>query len=266
MKIKNLLYLATLLLILSSCKDDDFLNKLVLDKIVYHENVDQIGQFKYNSDGKIQQYQDFFNNKQTSYIDYKYSDGSLKERDYFSTYSGGDSFIQTQSQLFSYTANGELHKAYVDDSAQDVSEIYTYTWVDGNVSKVEIASQGSSRLEKFYEMQYDANGNVVKRLFYVLEDDSFILYYILEYEYDNKINPLFALGEPIDLLTSIPNNISPNNVIKILQRVNEDKDPYAITEMEYTYNEFDLPVTKKETINLFNQLSETNTKYFYKKI
>ncbi len=268
MNIKTLLYLIIILITAASCNDDHFLNKLVLDKVVYHENIDQIGQFKYNSNGTVQRYEYYFDNNKDEYLDYLYSNGKLSAKNYYHKLSNTDNspYLLTQTQLFTYSPNGEIAKAYLD--TENVSYVYSFVWSNGEIVKIEVSYHSeSSATESTYEMQYDVNGNVIKRLFYTAnEDNTLTLDYIVEYEYDNKINPLFESNDPIDLLSSTPNNISPNNVVKMVQRSSEDSEPYYIEEIEYIYNEFDLPVEKTESIIMDGQESGSTIKFFYKKI
>ena len=265
MKIK-IYGLFLLLLSLLSCKDDESLNKLVLDKIVYHENVDQVGQFKYYSNGTIQQYQYYFDNKQKEYTNYLYKNGRLVRKEFYSQLNNPieSPYILTNTTLFTYYPTGEIARAYLDRTLSKTTDIYRYTWSNGNAVKVEIIYDSGTT--SIYEMQYDAKGNVIKRLHFNVDNDVPTLDFVIEYEYDNKINPLFELNEPIDLLTNIPKNISPNNVVKSVQRLTEDGEAYSTTEIEYTYNEFDLPMEKIESTNLNGQESQSTVKFFYKRI
>jgi hypothetical protein len=267
MKIK-IYGLSLLLLSLLSCKDDDLLNKLVLDKIVYHENVDQVGQFKYYSHGSIQQYQYYFDNKKIDYTNYLYKNGRLISKEFYTKLnnSADSPYVLTNTTLFTYYQTGEIARAYLERTLSETTDVYKYTWRNGNATKVEIVYDSTPSTQSIYEMQYDANGNVIKRLHFIVDNDVPTLDFVIEYEYDNKINPLFELHEPIDLLTDTPKNISPNNVVKSVQRLTEDGEAYSTTEIEYTYNEFDLPVEKIEFTNLNGQESESIVKFLYKKI
>lgn len=267
MKIK-IYGLSLLLLSLLSCNDDDSLNKLVLDKIVYHENIDQVGQFKYHSNGAIQQYQYYFDNKQIDYTNYLYKNGRLTSKEFYTKLNNSveSPYILTNTTLFTYYQTGEIARAYLEQALSETTDVYKYSWSNGNAVKVEIIYDSGTSVQSIYEMQYDANGNVIKRLHFVVDNDVPTLDFVIEYEFDNKINPLFELHEPIDLLTDIPKNISPNNVVKSVQRLTVDGEAYSTTLIEYTYNKFDLPVEKIESTNLNGQESESTVKFFYKKI
>ncbi|MEO7987930.1 MAG: hypothetical protein ABI663_00210 [Chryseolinea sp.] len=265
MKIK-IYGLFLLLLSLLSCKDDESLNKLVLDKIVYHENIDQVGQFKYYSNGTIEQYQYYFDSKKIDYTNYLYKNGKLISKEFYTQSSNpvGSPYTLINTALFTYYQTGEIARAYSDGTSPETTDIYKYTWSNGNAVKVEILyGIGTTGI---YEMQYDTNGNVIKRLHFIVDNDLPTLDFVIEYEYDNKINPLFDLHEPIDLLTNIPKNISPNNVVQSVQRLTEDGEAYSTTEIEYTYNEFNLPVEKIESTNLNGQETQSTVKFFYKRI
>ena len=246
---------------LISCRDDDTsLNKTVIDKIVYHENVDQIGSFEYNPNGSIRRYNYNFNGAVVQYTDFVYSDGKLSSKVYFEK-NGAGAFEIIRRDLFVYDGGGNLSQLTQDkDGASEY--VYDFTWTDGRISRVDYThSSFGENYHSFIENQYDFKGNVQRQMYFDIVDDQSVLSSVVDYEYDDKTNPLVEFAQPNDVVLR-----SPNNVLKQTQRANPGADAFATHEISYTYNAALLPEQKTEVITLYGDVTESVVKIFYKKI
>ena len=245
----------------SSCRNDDTsLNKVVLDKIVYHENADQIGVFEYNSNGSIRRYNYNFNGPTVQYTDFVYSDNKLSSKVHFEKNNNG-SFDIISRDVFTYANDGKLEQVIKDkDGAAEY--VYDFTWSDDQISRVDYRrSSLGVEYHSFIENQYDGNGNVIRQMYFDIVDDQTKLSAVLDLEYDDKTNPLADFADPNDLVLR-----SPNNVSKKVQRSNPGAEAYATHIITYNYNAAELPEEKTEIATLYGDVTESYVKIFYKKI
>lgn len=260
MKINGLnVFLVALLACLLSCDEDDFLDKTVIDKIVFHENADQVGVFKYLKTGRIKTYEYHFDNVLVQYTDYKYDGNNLVAKIYYEITNSG-TFEVIAEDSFTYNSDGAIQTAIID-KARPTQASYAFTWANGNLSRIDRSSSSlGAPYHSFSEIVYDAHGNALKETYYNLVNDIAELSYLVAYEYDDKINPLREFADPFDVVAN-----SPNNVVKKIQRSTVDSEPYAVTDITYNYDS-DMPILKDEKINLYSDVTEIQTKFFYRKI
>lgn len=252
--------LIAFVLVLTSCEDDTFLDRTVLDKIVFHENVDQVGTYQYHSNGLLKKYLYTFNGSEVEYTDYHYNGEKLASRTIYQVDNNGE-FDLVRTDVFTYHTDGNLSEM-TNSYFGTTEDTYSFSWQNKNVIRIDRTSVSSMGVQKdFYELEYDNQGNVSKAFFYDNNGEVPELGFILEYEYDDKVNPQRDAHEPV-----IHELRSVNNAIKIIQRQDRDSEPYAVTTRAYTYNSLDLPTEKKEVITLYGSVYEKINKYFYKKI
>lgn len=245
---------------LFSCDEDYELNKTVIDEIIFHENVDQVGKYIYNRDGSVKRYEFHFDNKFLEYTDYLYSGNKLITRNYYEKRSDGN-FTIFAHDTFAYNSEEQLTQAILNEDSPGEA-IYELTWDGSRVSRIDYTTFSSGvAYQSFYTIVYDERGNATTITYFYLDGGQQILNFILECEYDDHVNPLAELSAPYEYLLA-----GPNNVIRQTQRSSVDDVPYAIHDIEYDYNELDMPVQKNEQINLHGDISNIQVKYLYKKI
>ena len=261
MKASVFFYFFICVFVFSACRNDDTsLNKTVLDKIVYHENADQIGTFEYNSNGTVRRYNYNFDGTIVQYTDFVYTDGGLSEKIHFEKNSGG-SFDIISRDVFVYDNNKMLDQV-IKDKDGPLEYVYDFTWADGKATRIDYSySSLGEDYHSFIENQFDSKGNVTRQMYFNIVDDQTTLSTVVDYEYDNKINPLVIFVDPTDMVLQ-----SPNNLVKKIQRANPGSEPYAVHEITYKYNSAELPEEKTETVTLYGDVTETFVKIFYKKL
>ncbi|MBL7858806.1 MAG: hypothetical protein JNM57_14045 [Cyclobacteriaceae bacterium] len=258
-KLFRFVLMAFVLVGISSCEKDEALNKRVLDKIIFHENVDQVGKYVYNSDGKIMRYEYYFDKQLVEYYDFIYNrEGKLVTKAYFEKKASG-AFVKIYEDVLTYNASGQNDKITLGGPA---GTKYFITWDGDKISRIDyITSYFGVEHRSFFVLEYDANKNVSQTTYYTIEGEDEIFNFVVNYEYDEKDNPKANFPDPYDLIN---NYNTPNNVVKIIQRSTLDGIPHTITDIVYQYNEFNLPTEKTETINSYGSVSEIHNKFFYK--
>lgn len=255
-RILTLLFIVFLI----SCNDDDqSLNKVVVDNIVYHEDADQIGKFVYHADGKIQAYQYYVDDVMVTYDEYIYTNDKLTAKNYFTLTNEGYKLTDTDTYL--YGSDGKLSQ-YLRLKNKPMETLYTLTWDGDHVVRMDYQYYSIATLIKgYYEIEYDSKGNAVKITAYFFDGDTPLPNYTSEIEYDDKVNPLVDFYEAYDFTLK-----SPNNVLKITSTNSSTFNVFSTTVYDYEYNEFDLPAMKKETIDSNGDHSEAEHKIFYRKL
>jgi hypothetical protein len=230
-----------------------------LDEIIFHENADQIGKYQYHPNGLIKRYEFRFEGKLEEYTDYLYSGNKLNsKKTYQITIDGNYQLIRTDT--FAYDASGNIEVVYFDKDGS-LETIYSFTWEDEKVTRVDYSSAWTGVFHmNFYEIEYDNLGNASK-MTYFNNDAEPVLSFIVEYEYDDNVNPLRGMTELKDCMSR-----NPNNVRKISQRSNQESPPHSVTEIEYTYNEFGLPQKKVEVTDSYGDISSSTVKFLYRRM
>jgi hypothetical protein len=257
--------IATFIFTLSGCnKDEDavpLLNKMVVDQIIWHTNVDQIGKNVYDAEGRIIRYDYYFNGSRVEYVEYSYQSNALTLRKVYDIDLDGK-FVLSGTDEMTYNSSHQLVSIKRDRLYMKNEYALTY---DGNhVKKMAYSTQfnGGTTDYSYYLYEYDAKGNVSKRTSYSIANETEIVNSITTYQYDEKVNPQAGFMDPGVV---IENEGNANNITGYVMKT-ENGQAIATYEIAYTYNEQNLPLTRTETIITGNQTTQKEIKYLYKKI
>lgn len=173
------------------------------------------------------------------------------------------------------TALGSTKFIYANNKL-DIAELYLGTtkfgqvklnYTNGTVSNVVISHNlneegGATFAKTVYE--YYPNGDIKKETDYGWDSttESFVLSGSTVFEYDNKNNPLLAMGDAYQI-TAL-SLVSKHNPVKETT-YDEEGVQNQITTYTYTYNNNEFPVTAQKKVTLHNQTNPTisNLKYTY---
>jgi hypothetical protein len=253
------------MLIFSACSkdDDNFLNKLVVDQIVYHENINQIGKYVYNGEGRVIRYEYYFNDNLVEYTVFALDGGKLKSK---TTYSLGNDgkYMITSKDLMEYNSSGQLIKMTNSLGDRYVTN-YTFTYDADRIGKVAYTSPlgDDQTVVTYFLIEYDANGNAKKQTYHSVSDGSDVLTSTVIYEFDDKLNPRFDINDPYDMFNY--NDKNRNNVTKIIHKSAND-EVILTKDITYTYNEDKFPITRTEETVTNGSPSSSIIKFTYKKI
>jgi hypothetical protein len=248
-------YLLILILyFLSSCLEKET-SLTVIDRIDFNDN--ETGIFQYNSDGKISKYEYYIDGEIEYYTDYVYSNGLLVNE--MHNVKGKNGFIS-----FTDTFIYENDKV-VEVSNSIYSGKYHYEWENERIHKVSFCLDKDFCLG-FEILEYDSKGNIKEVHWYSIENGNERLNYILEFSYDDNINPFQNLANPANLFSGPLNyyEASINNISKITKRVNFNFLPYQTITFSNSYYDSGFPdlVNKYEAGSTETLLEKR--KYYYK--
>lgn len=130
---------------LTSCEEDTSLNKMVLDKIIYHENADQVGIYQYHQNGLIKRYEYHFDNILLYYTDYAYSGDKLSSKKIYEKTIAGD-YKLLQQDIYNYEF-GRLKSVYMGDSQEN---IFSFTWDGEKITRVDYSYSWNRTLQKSF--------------------------------------------------------------------------------------------------------------------
>ncbi|WP_295770050.1 hypothetical protein [uncultured Mucilaginibacter sp.] len=255
-RLLSLSLLATTLFSTSCKKDNNDRPKNDMKLVKLEESATSYTTFDYNSKNQVvkmtsnegtiaQTFNVLYENNQPSLI--KSSEGSMK-------------FIYINKKL-------DATKLFADDAqTQLVGQIklnYLNERIDNMVIShlLEGAQEPTPIVKSVYE--YYANGDVKKQVDYVWNplNGQFKLSASTVYEYDDKVNPLIALG---DAYTISFKAVSKHNPVKETE-YDENNELSFTTTYTYTYNSNAYPVTAQRKITAAGKANSTvsNFKYTY---
>ncbi len=118
------------------------------------------------------------------------------------------------------------------------------------LTKYKMVDPNSGLTENYMLLTYDTRGNVIKEERHRIEDGKDEIEEILEFEYDDKKNPMLVARMPFYMESAT--EISQNNVTRIIEK-SPSGSTYSTT-IAYQYNEQGYPKTSASGSN-----DETNT-------
>ncbi|MDT3404132.1 hypothetical protein [Mucilaginibacter terrae] len=171
------------------------------------------------------------------------------------------------------TAEGSTKFIYANNKL-DIAELYAGTtkfgqikinYVNGTVNNVVVSHnlQGNSVNFAKTVYEYYANGDIKKETDYGwnMATETFVISGSTTFEYDDKNNPLLALGDVYQIAFSLA---SKHNPVKQTE-FDEDGALNQTTTYTYTYNNNAYPVTAQKKVTVPGQANPTvsNIKYTY---
>ena len=232
-KIKILGLLAAL--ILTGCEKDEseIPSGTYLKKVIYHQNVDQIRHYYYNTQGLLSTREYEFNDIISERFEYKYENRKIVRIDYYGLNSHDDYTLYHKDYLiYEY----EMDKIIKSTNYPELTT-NEYEYTNDRVEKI-IHSSNS-----YTEYSYDNSGNIENATLFKDGNE----YWKFTYMYDTKRNPFYNV-EPIHdhfggvdfIRYKCPNNLT----YEIF--VNENNDTISESEYIYEYNSNALPTLSYE--------------------
>jgi hypothetical protein len=249
------LFFLVILVFAISCHDKDFKNKTVLDKVI-NVSFGETDQYVYRSDGTLLRCDVYVAERVYTHLDYTYDNGKITlVKEYWL-----DALFRTTSFIYDVDNNlSEVHIVRNDEN--DAENILKITWANNQIQKIEDLSENVST-----SLEYDSRNNATKIT--LVDTNSSITTNIFERIYDDHLNPLYGIGDPLDyfdLPSSVP--IFPNNFTSEISK-DGNGTIYSNAEIKYTYNKEGLVVKSVYNATAPNSdpAEEVITEYVYKKI
>jgi hypothetical protein len=229
-----------------SCEKPDP-NKLFLKQVKYHffDNPyeDNVVKYSYSDDWKVTRCEESVNDEVRYYINYYYSNNILDSSESFAKVSG--LFTVSETSYYTFDSNNNLKSLITKGSGNNTTYIYNYK--NERIDSICWESVGDFYNNQGYNKYLTNNlGNIVWR--HQVED-----YFndTVNYEYDDKINPLQKIFTIIGVRYGDVIYFSPNNCTK-------DRD----FSYQYEYNSRGFPVKRIET-DIQTSLLSSKAEYQY---
>ena len=255
LNVKSLIVVSfTIIFLLSACNSEDVVAPQLQKQLIkISNNSENYFTFSYQND-LLTKYEAIDNSQLFNLVSFNYdSTNRVKSAventntfEYFNTYI--------------YGTNNRIEKILLsikDSGGNYVPSGYFNYFYDnsGNLTREEKYNSQDVLIKKT-EFEYDANGNVVKSLFY----HGNTLYSTITSSYDNRINPWYNLRNSL----IYPVSLSRNNTIYtriIREDNNQGNTEYNII---YTYDKNGYPLTRRLVSITNGNSSTTNSVYEYK--
>ncbi|HTJ51746.1 MAG TPA: hypothetical protein VL443_19940 [Cyclobacteriaceae bacterium] len=244
-----------ILLITISCHHEETKNKTVLSKVTTSA-FDEADEYIYRSDGTLQRCDIHVAGQLLVHLDYTYVQGKITLiKEYVR-----DTLYSTRS--FVYDGNNNLMEVHiVPNNDLGEEEVLKVTWANNQILKAEDASANIAA-----SFEYDTRNNATKIT--LTDTNSGTITNSYERTYDDHVNPLFGLGDPIDYYDipfAVP--IFPNNYTSEIAKGSDDKI-YSTTEIKNTYNDEGLLIKSTSTTTYpdADSSEEDVIEYVYKKM
>jgi hypothetical protein len=254
MNARPLVFLATFLFTIS-CHHEETKNKTVLSKVTINA-FGEIDEYIYRSDGTLLKRDIYIGGGLLSHLDYTYDQRRIALiKEYLR-----DTLYSTTS--FIYDANNNLTEVHaVPSNNFGEEQILKVTSANNQIQKIDDLAEGIST-----SFEYDTRNNATKIT--VTNTNTGIITYTFERTYDDHVNPLYGLGDPMDdydydLPAGVP--IFPNNCTSEIAR-DGDGTIYSSAQIKNTYNKQGF-IVNSVTITTHpgtDSSDETITEYAYK--
>lgn len=235
------------LMVLFSCEKPEP-SKLFLIQEKYHfydsPYEDWVGKFSYSDDGKLIRFEEIIKNDEVVYyVNYYYSNNVMDSSEYYDKVSGVFKVYMTIYYMFG--ADNNLKSLIKKGTG--INQTYIYNYKNERIDSIEGELViGLNTIHINYKYMTDNLGNIVWR--HKVTD-----YYndTVNYEYDDKVNPIQKLLPWLDVGYFDVEYFSPNNCTK------DEGFSY-----QYEYNSRGLPV-KKYTTEIQTSILRSVAEYQY---
>lgn len=276
MKTRIPFILALFILAFASCENDEPVAKTVLEKIVSTTDQGSFNTYFYNENGLPTRREFYVANQLVQYTNYNYTDGQLTSKDYYESLIQAFSLSRTYG--FQYSADRKLIRITIDKGLRK-GAFYTLLWEGDKIVRVDFDYVDKwSEVHETLKMEYNAAGNMNKLSCYENGTPGFDpkLNFVIEYEFDDKVNPLFGVIDPSDFVANLQcrmcpsgaavnNMLSPNNVVRET-RTDGNSNTFGRVNHVYMYDSFDRP-SKMKTDQIIGSMEiSTESKFIYRKL
>ncbi|MCF6407186.1 hypothetical protein L3C95_30095 [Chitinophaga filiformis] len=159
-------------------------------------------------------------------------------------------------QRFEYNSAGKLAKTkfYLTPGSTDISHYDSLVYdANGRLSeRYELNNSHSINLRSI--LVWDSKGNIVRTLGINIPGLPLTDTSITDFTYDDKVNP--GAKQPEFFITKDYDptfGLSANNVVKKVNRLNNDFDNSTVTDYQYTYDQDDYPITRKDSTQVIRE-------------
>jgi YD repeat-containing protein len=236
MKKNTMLFVVLVFILFTGCRKEteELPSGIFLSKVIYHQNVDQIRHYYYNSQGLLSAREFTFDGRMIEKFQYKYDKSILNRIDFHEIRSHYDLTIIPKGYMIVGYESGKIIKITLIPDNFTIT--YSYNTRD---QIIKVASTSSD----YTLYDYNQNGNIIGATVYKDE----IEYWKFFYEYDNMNNPFYnvdPIHESFGKLDLIRYKC-PNNLVKSVF-INENQDTISESEFVYQYDSNNLPVKSYE--------------------
>ncbi|OYT10845.1 MAG: hypothetical protein B6I18_06975 [Bacteroidetes bacterium 4572_112] len=191
LKLLSVLFISMILLFASCGKDDDspiggstkLIKKYIIEDYQY--------QYSYNVYGQLSEI--YVGNIVPSYyskIELEYIGNNLVS---YTVISDGK-IVETILLLNYYNNKPTIAEVYTGEAVpEELYEKIYFTYTDGNMTKL-IAKGGNTSHIIFKHELFYSNDNVIQQKYYNYNNGNYSLRNIVDFTYDNKINPFYIFG------------------------------------------------------------------------
>lgn len=254
LKVKSIIFVSyAIIFLLSACNSEDIVTPQLQKQLIkISNNSDNYSTFSYQ-DALLTKYETIDNSQLFNSVSFNYDSTnrviSAVENtnifEYFNTYI--------------YDMNNRMEKILLsikDSSSNYVPSGYVkyFYYNTSNLAREEKYNSQDELITKT-EFEYDANGNLVRNLFY----HNNMLYSTVTSTYDNKINPWYNLRNSLIYPVSLSKNNATYTHI-IYEDVSQGNVEYNIT---YAYDENGYPLTRRLVYITNGITSTSNSVYDY---
>ncbi|MFN7703199.1 MAG: hypothetical protein ACK5OS_01150 [Chryseotalea sp.] len=251
--------LLILILLISSCKEDNILNKMVLSEVIFADsNIKYL--FHYNSQGSIEKFEIYYEEELVQYYYYSYSRNAIDKVVKYE--KSGSDFISPVSELYIYDSKARLIEKLI--SVNNSTYSTSIVWLENRISKLLYYTE-TKTLSSYDELYYDLKGNITKVYNYKINSNHEYLDKVIEYSHDSEINPLHEIAFPTwTFFGNLGETTSVNNITRTTEKQNIDSDPYKVIDINYTYNNSGFPTNKMITTRIGSTILSSKIEFIYK--
>jgi len=256
-------FISVVLVLLSSCSNDDFSDEYTngtllsevrvgnevyyrytyteADIILEEKSKFHYSKYQYNSNNQLIISEHYWDERIASS-----SSGTLESAMQRTEWVNPGNTKKDSYFSFEYQKSGTLEKRIVHRLNNNTSSFDLFSY--NKQGKIDRRTWYDDDKESGFDTySYDERGNLIKKeRFHILNNGSHELQTTTEYEFDNKNNPYFSLRSLL-----IPGqNTNVNNIVKETYTLHFEVDkfiqPVQITEYSYEYNLMDYPVKRSD--------------------